>query len=163
MRAALRPTPTVPETSWDALKIFDKRQDPPSVTDCAYFISFSFSYSQRGLSSGGSRMHPKRSFGDSWLPSHLSTSVVRTRSLIKVSNPFLNLLFIIMAADPDCYNVTPDTQSCYPTTDSVIYQNQWTRVVCEFYCSLVRKCTHASLLKGILVIRSSLGTMTMAK
>lgn len=32
-------------------------------------------------------------------------------------------------SDPDCYNVTPDTQSCYPTADTVIYQNQWTRVV----------------------------------
>ena len=70
--------------------------------------------------------YPKRV--DSWDPS--SFPVIRNH-LQYFSDAFL-FHFIIMAADPDCYNVTPDTQSCYPTTDTVIYQNQWTRVVCEF-------------------------------
>jgi len=42
MHPALRPTPTVPETPWDFKRghpTLEKRQDPPSVTNCMFYIS----------------------------------------------------------------------------------------------------------------------------
>jgi len=111
--------------------------------------------------SGGTRLHPKR-----------VSLTVGTRRLSPLYGIITNLFtdaflfdFIIMAVDPDCYNVTPDTQSCYPTTDSVIYQNQWTRVVCEF-STLLSYSTSFMLIhfsQGIPVTRSLLETMVMAR
>lgn len=113
-----RPTPTMSGDE-EASPALARRQTPPSVTDCAYFKFIFDFWAVVGVN--GEEAHPKDGF-DKCLASH-------PRDCRQALCPNVDSCFYFVT-DPDCSNVSPDIQTCYPTSDTVIYQNQWTRIIC---------------------------------